>query len=475
MKKILWSFLGAFLFLGMPFWVGAQEEDLKTEVDSVESESEFISFAHIGVYNPKILSQSEESLKIGFEIANEDNFVQPQVRYGIKLSQNTENGYITLDQAVYDESISLDPMEKKSMEVTYVLPKIFAGEYDVIVELSNDRGIIYNNSPAGTILISGSEKNNFIEVDAASCRLMVEGNSEKFNIDFGLDIDSNERVSLHCNLINTSEKEQSFLPAMETYRRSIYGESISKKDLSMEKMNPKESRVFKFDVPVANNPQSYAVKFFVKNDRKERISNDIYFQYVVRGESATVEMATFDKNYYQAGEIAKIKLLISPSADQFPGARNADADFRQDVFAKIVVKDNKGDVCGEVDNLKVEQVKFLREGIEIKLNKNCQSPIVEILAKNEAGQILDGNLFGEQSSETPDSIGRIWGMKIFNIFLFLTVILIIFIIIVQFFKKKKGRMGIFILALFFLGLSFINDAGAATAVAADRFRECAGA
>ena len=118
MKKILWSFLGAFLFLGMPFWVGAQEEDLKTEVDSVESESEFISFAHIGVYNPKILSQSEESLKIGFEIANEDNFVQPQVRYGIKLSQNTENGYITLDQAVYDESISLDPMEKKSMEVT---------------------------------------------------------------------------------------------------------------------------------------------------------------------------------------------------------------------------------------------------------------------------------------------------------------------------------------------------------------------
>ena len=85
-KKALLLFFA--FFSGMVLSAGnalGQEEDLRN--NSQEGDVEFISFAHIGVYGPEIIDQDGNNILVEFIIVNEDDFVQPQVRYSLQLIQ----------------------------------------------------------------------------------------------------------------------------------------------------------------------------------------------------------------------------------------------------------------------------------------------------------------------------------------------------------------------------------------------------
>lgn len=457
MKK--YFFLALLVFIVCAGQSVFAQENITTEME----ESEFIAFAHIGVHSPLIFLEETGDYKMEFTIANEDDFVQPQLRYGVQLAQAQGDAYAILDHVVYDDVISLGPLDQKEVVVDYRVPETLpAGEYELLIEVSNDRGIVYNNSLAGTVTVKKDDSSGII-IDEYSCKVKVDGVDQDFNIAYGVDIEPSDQIFLYCNFENISTDVQEFTPVFKTSERSIYGEHVSTDYLAKETIQSNQKKEFKFPVPTQDVPQSYALEFFLINDNHAKISNTVYPQYVIRGESATVQMVTFDKGVYEAGETANIKLLITPSADQFPTARGEEENYTQDVFVNLEITDKNDKICGRIDHLLVEQQKFLVDGVDVQINEKCVGPIINVSAKNTSGDVLDDNKFAHTDVVEEKGIkNTALFSSSFKVILVLTIVLILGIIIFQSIKKNKNR-SIGVMVFIFLGLSLlVGQADAAT-------------
>ena len=122
---------------------------VKAQTATTSEKTTSVRVATINVYNAKIISQSADSIKVGFDIFNRVG-IQPDVRYSIALLQKLQNGGRALfNQKVYDEVLSLGENQTIHREVTYNFPPT-NGQYEVWVISASSDAFPFGQGFAGT-------------------------------------------------------------------------------------------------------------------------------------------------------------------------------------------------------------------------------------------------------------------------------------------------------------------------------------
>jgi len=188
------------------------------------------------------------------------------------------------------------------------------------VLVANEKGLEFGGNTFGVADVNGSDN---VYINLTACYLTISGD---YNIMQGIGVSPNEKLKIQCDGVkNNSQKNINFTAQAETRGRTIFGKKIGDQELSKETIAPGEEKNFSFLIPKNNlKPQAYqtTISFF---DNKNKISNDINIRYVIQGESATIQNASLDKDYYKKGDNANVKIFLSGLADVFPGARLNDS------------------------------------------------------------------------------------------------------------------------------------------------------
>ena len=130
-------------------------------------------------------------------------------------------------------------------------------------------------------------------------------------------------------------------------------------------------------------PQAYDVK--VQLSDKDVVSNSIVAHYVLRGNSATIQTLSLDKDGYSSGEIANINLLWSPSADSFPGSRAGSGSTLSPVAMTVSVVNSKGFSCISPISQIIEESSI---DLTPKIKRECKNPKVTAELKDDKGNVL---------------------------------------------------------------------------------------
>ena len=152
-------------------------------------------------------------------------------------------------------------------------------------------------------------------------------------------------------------------------------------------------------------PQAYDVK--VQLSDKDVVSNSIVAHYVLRGNSATIQTLSLDKDGYSSGEIANINLLWSPSADSFPGSRAGSGSTLSPVTMTVSIVNSKGFSC-------ISPISQIIEATSIdltpKIKRECKNPKVTAELKDDKGNILAQKVLSFETktdlAETDDSSNK---------------------------------------------------------------------
>ena len=452
---------------------------------------EAIEIATIELYNAEIVSQEGSKINLSFDLFNGER-IQSKIKYAVQLISELENDEIILqtgdidnifgiestfqknsqailDEKIYSEDIILGENKTISKEIEYIAPSHLNGEFDIWIIAKNENGVLLAMGSPGKIILEGD--NQFIKIAPESCYLEVKEESDKkYTIDEGVSINLDENLQVVCELTNNYDKEVSFTPYFNTYYRSTFGELIKENESIQSSLIIKSNEIksFIFDIPKTNIPQAYDAKLILK-ENNNNISNSVAFHYVIQGESATIQNLLLDKDYYLAGDVAKVSVYATPSADIFNNSR-ADVDSINEFNLKLSLYNDNGDLCTNENNLYEILINEQTENLQnflIDINKDCYNPKVIAIAENSLGDILDKKEYQILTeSVEKKSIKENNYVK----YGFILILFCIFAIILFFVIKKKINKANLIIILFCVcaGLAFsffiTNEANAGTFV-----------
>lgn len=365
-------------------------EDVKNNV--IDNKSDSITVvAEVNIQNFKIVSQEGNVFKISFDLTNGKG-IQSGVKYGIKLIGQNDKGKFVVDEKVYPEEITLYENSKVSKEVTYTAPLSAGGEFVLMAESKNSSGFPFALSYSDKITLT--PKAEGVQILSDTCKLSIKDEQipKVYTLNQGVDINLGEILTLSCDVQNFSKKESIVTPNYETTYRTTYGNVVPAKGGTLESVTLKSQGIqnLLLELPKAKNPQAYDVKVSLKNG--EEISNEVVVHYVLRGNSATINNISLDKDYYTKGDIAQLSFVWSGQADIFPGNRSGIKGFNQNTVTAQILN-NKGNECSDVveqsinagsPNPKIE--------IPINIKSDCKDPTVSLTLKDS-----NGNVIAEQS------------------------------------------------------------------------------
>jgi len=389
----------------LPSLIGTTREDFESTATGEDLGA--IKVADVNVYDVRIEKQEDRDIYVLFEIMNNDNVVQPQVRYAVQLLEYTEgeNGtsYSILDEHVYNEVLSLDAGELVKRSVKYTTPPGFGGSYAIGVFSMNESGMPFSITHASKY-VDVPESNSSVQIEGKCYFLVAE---EEYILNYGVDVDSSELLELVCAVSNYTDEEQSVTPHFIIRDDSNFGPIVSE----WTEENPivldtdASNELKRLQVRLPEVPRSYYMEFFLLDSGGEVITKSIFGRFVVRGVSARVDNVKFDKDHYQAGETAKLSLLFSGRADYFFGSRMYGTEAPSDIEAQFIpftvsVKNGFGDLCADpVDGTYRIDDSNPTVSIDIPIHTKCIDPQAEVNAKDEEGNVLDSNTFAVETKD----------------------------------------------------------------------------
>ena len=281
--------------------------------------------ADVNIYNSKIISQNDNAIVIGFDLDNQIG-IQPDIRYGIQLVKtgDQDSSGAIADTYIYPETINLAENTRIHRQVSYNVPSGLRGKYVLRVVSRNSSGLMLGLNNIGQITLAGNPT-TAIEVLPETCSLSIQGdeNKTKYSLRQGVDINAEESLEISCTIRSGFDKPISVVPKFETFYRTVFGKKVEQIGGATSSIVLKsgDNKSLSFIFPKATSPQAYDVKFSLITPDEKTVSNTIVAHYVLQGASATIQNITLDKDFYSKGDIAKLMVFWTGSADGFQDSR----------------------------------------------------------------------------------------------------------------------------------------------------------
>jgi len=431
LKVLSISFLLSLSFLVTPVFAA------ETPVASPTGQGQSVLLAKVNIKDAKILLQEKNYFDISFSITNEMG-VQNGVKYGVQLVEQTDKGPFIVDEKVYDESLTLPENSTVTKKISYVAPAILNGTYKLFLVSKNTSGFTFDYSYVGQVKISSLTKG--VEISPESCTVSIIGDKTNTQYKLGqqLSILPTQDLNLVCTVVNGSDKTVESTPSFATTDKTVYGKSISvgEKKLASIILKAKESKSFSVIIPKATIPNLYYVNMSLKSG--DTSSNSVGTQYFIRGNVATIENLSLDKDSYRYFDTAKLTLVWNYLAADNSTTNNS-------VIFNAVITDGENKECANPYTKTLVQ-DFANPKIEIpiSINKTCYNPTVLVTLKDASGNTLDEKSFKTEtvSNKTESA----------NSYIYYIIIAIVLLLIVGYivYKKKKGNAPNIILPIIFL-------------------------
>jgi len=458
MKKIIFGVAGFLSFWGFAFFAQAQE-NAAGEDNNMEN-SNVVLVADVNIYNAEIKSQSENVLEIFFDLSNGSGS-QSDIKYSVELIREDDGGnQVVADEKVYPEIIDLKDSQNVEKNIKYEAPEYLNGNYYVWVFAKNKNGLEIALANLGEISLSG--KSQYLNISNSSCYLKIDSRDESYSLIQGVDILQGEKLFLNCEVTNFFDDELEFSPRITTFWRSTSGSEVNtggETEVNNEKIAPGEKKNISVVLPKPLKPQAYEAQLELVNDKGLTISNKIKAHYVLRGVSATIQNLSLDKDYYNAGEMAKVSFNWSDSADNFLGSRIGKSD-QSKYFVELEIVDINGKNCS--DKVREElDINNLNPKFDVLISSDCQNSKVSASIMDGDNNILDKNdvEVGVKKMSNVD-FKDVSLFKKMAIYVVIGLFIISLVLIVL--KKKTEFLNVVVIMFLFCGLFFANDTEAAS-------------
>lgn len=418
--------------------------------------------ADVNLSNASVLSNDGKTLVVSLDIENRSSSTQSDIRYGLELVRSAAKGREIADTFIAPETVSLQGDQSVRKELSYPIPSVLSGDFEVWTIARTTGGLMLGLNNAGKVTLSSSADR--VTVVPGSCRLSVSGDDKTYALLRGVDVASNETLSLSCKIRNESSSSAFLLvPYFDTFRRSVYGDRVSMAYPSQEAISvaPGETKDISFDIPKASDPQAYDVSVILRKTDGVPVSEKIVAHYVLRGESATIQNVSLDKSSYMKGDAVTATVVASPSADGFPGSRAGRGTDVPGLSVRLSVTDSKGMAC-----IDPQTNAFADDGIPTVFSANalidCADPTASVTLVDADGKVLDSrgkaSLVGVgRESSVSESGSNLTSFRVLAIGI--VVVLFIGSLVLIVWKRGKGistASKILVLALVLSGSIFVG-------------------
>ncbi|MBD3299887.1 MAG: hypothetical protein GF347_00885 [Candidatus Moranbacteria bacterium] len=423
---------------------------------------------------------TENNHSLIFKLENKENTVS-NIGYSVYLTdpEIKAREYLLFSKRVE----SLGQNDSRVEEIEFEIPNYFNGSHDLFLEVNDSSGSPLAFNYLGEVSLDGDGQ--YLEFKKDTCRLTVSGEDDYYSLLQGVDIKKEEEdLFIVCEVENKAARTLTAVPHFDIFLRTLEGEKIKENELfgnSEVLFQAGEIKEIEFRIPDDLPPQAYHASLDF-----DQASNQVFFHYVIFGESATINKVVLDKDFYKKGEIIKIDYEVSGKASSFNGARNGeDSQFDSAIrgYLELEVKNAEGANC--VEKQRFDLADGGREVYELESKLDCPDPQVftyiydnddNLLFEKES--LIKSNYANQMevvSSSEIEAVGAGEEPKA-NWFDYLIgnrlviymgaggfIILVIVLLIVKFLRARKHKNNIIIkilfLSLFSLSLFFLYNRG----------------
>ena len=450
--------------------------------DTNETRTDGDVIATVNIYDTKIISQTENQIKLSFEIFNREN-VQPDIHYGVFLFNQDSGTKYLVDRKNYDEVLTLGPGESQIKEIIYVAPAFLKGNFVLKVNAFTSDSLPLAFGDAGMITLDGSGQ--YVEILTESCFILVENEDPKvkYALSQGVDVEQSENLIGQCTVKNNYQSQITVTALFNNYYRTASGEKVDSEKYSPQTitLNPRETKDVSLLIPKALKPQAYDAELRLILG-EQSVSNTIDFHYVLRGESATIHNLRTDKSYYTVGEDAIVSFNWVGSADLHSQARTKSISRSKNPTIRLTLQDGNNIACAKPIDAKSpeNEADRLRQAVyHLSVTSDCIDPQVVFQIVGDQGTILAEKEVSIKSTDIPATISPVVAEKerSRNIVGWVAtgiVFIIACVLIITILRKRRGRT-IFSFLLVLCGMSIsIREASADTLTTVVCFNEAIG-
>jgi hypothetical protein len=390
----------ALILLCLPFFSFAQTPGVLTEepVNENFAADAQIPISNIIVENAGIIGRVENQIQAKFTMSSSRG-AQSDIKYGLLVLKNTKLGQVIEDQVVFDEVISLSEGMPQDRVVDYPFPDYLSGEYSILLEVTNTAGFMLSLNYLGHITKSDASEGIYISSD--SCYLTVdEDKALRYQSLNETDITSEEKLYGHCKVKNKLEQDKALILRLDQYKGSVYGEKLGNSKEIKLNLESGEEKEISFEIPKHDSSGIYYASVFIEDPSTKKYSNEVKFNYVLRGPIVSILNLYLDKDYYYRGETAEVVYLWSPILKNSPALderldpRHGPIQISPRQSSKIVIKDARGINCAKEAVFNLDQKQDLNiYSNNIKITRKCKDPMVTLSIIDEDGTILDERNF----------------------------------------------------------------------------------
>src|SRR3989344_1207925 len=272
----------------------------------------------------------------------------------------------------------LNPKEKRTINFSYHLPNLLAGDYVLRVQMDTNSGRLLGWSDTTLKIKNGTD--SFVKITPKSIYL-TNLKLEIEDPESGPNVSPDESFSLKASLKNEGEDTITFTPVLNVYDFDIAKGNGITFSLTPITLRSQESMLLDFPLKASKTPGVYAALLQVNDESDSKISSLGEYRWVVRGMAADVlpmriNRLSLDKN----GQVVlRLDAVGAPDAET-----NVVANI------KVQVTDSKG-VAGEAEVLNVvlgQSVTETTARVTLKRNIVSDPTIVSTITDGTGTNVL---------------------------------------------------------------------------------------
>ena len=109
--------------------------------------------ADVSIYEAQILGQENNTLSVTFQLANNSDFAELDIHYGIELISQVDGTRVAADSYIVPETLVLAGHTSKNIILNYPIPAYLNGQYEVWVLSKTSGGLSLGVANAGFVTI----------------------------------------------------------------------------------------------------------------------------------------------------------------------------------------------------------------------------------------------------------------------------------------------------------------------------------